>query len=147
MSWPEILHLARTEALRERETARHCDWIAGKEMNMDKSRSSRSRDAGPKQDPFSLTARALGLLLRGRVHFHGDVESIRLADRGEEFAAFRKVTVDSQGHRPVRPGAAFQVRFKCFECMPCFSTRKVRESSTITLFKPITAIETIVIRI
>jgi len=111
MSWPEILHLARTEALRERETARHCDWIAGKEMNMDKSRSSRSRDAGPKQDPFSLTARALGLLLRGRVHFHGDVESIRLADRGEEFAAFRKVTVDSQGHRPVRPGAAFQVRF------------------------------------
>ena len=64
------------------------------------------------QNPVALLLRALTLWIKGRVHFCGDVDGNQLEDRGETFAAFRKVVVDAGPGRPPRPGAFFRVRFR-----------------------------------
>lgn len=64
------------------------------------------------QNPLRLILHALDLWIHGKIHFRGGLENIRLEDRGETFAAFRKVDVDPAGEQPARPGAIFQVRFR-----------------------------------
>jgi hypothetical protein len=63
------------------------------------------------QNLLKLILRALGLWIKGRVHFRGGLDTIRIENHGETFAAFRKIEVDPAVEHPARPGAMFQVRF------------------------------------
>jgi len=67
--------------------------------------------SGTSQNPLALLFRATRLRLGARVHFPTDLTEIRLEDRGETFAAFRKMVVDPTAEQPAEPGAIFQVRF------------------------------------
>ena len=76
------------------------------------------------QNPLVLLLRALGLWIRGRVHFQGDLENIMIEDQGETFSAFRKVVVEAVGEQPARPGAVFKVRFR-FKSLSATANRRL----------------------
>lgn len=65
-----------------------------------------------RQNPITLILHALGLGLRGRIRFEGNLEGEWLEDRGERFVKFRKVVVEPTSEQPSHPGATFRVRFR-----------------------------------
>lgn len=91
----------------------HSGDDSGSETSQNESRGTRTvTESGAKQNPIALFFRATRLRLGGRVHFPKDLDAIRLEDRGESFAAFRRMVVDLTAERPAQPGAIFQVRFR-----------------------------------
>ncbi|MFC1529345.1 hypothetical protein ACFL6R_01380 [Gemmatimonadota bacterium] len=65
-----------------------------------------------RQFPPLLLARATVLLLNGRVHFPKEVLGEVIRGTEEDFAVFRKVTLDPADAHPGSPGAIFEVRFQ-----------------------------------